>query len=36
MKYGEGDQTREALKVEEILPNGAVLSFQGNPFYLHR
>jgi hypothetical protein len=24
------------LKVEQILPNGAVLSYQGNPFYVHR
>lgn len=36
LKYGEGDQTREDLKVEQILPNGAVLSFQGNPFYVRR
>jgi general secretion pathway protein B len=36
IKYGEGDKTREDLKVEQILPDGAVLSFQGNPFYMHR
>lgn len=36
LKYGDGDQTREDLKVEQILPNGAVLSYRGNPFYLHR
>ena len=36
MKYREGDKTRENLKVEQILPDGTVLSFQGNPFYMHR
>jgi general secretion pathway protein B len=36
LKYGEGNKTREDLTVEQILPNGAVLSFQGNSFYVHR
>lgn len=36
LKYGEGDRTREDLIVEQILQDGAVLSFQGNPFYVHR
>jgi general secretion pathway protein B len=36
LKYGEGEKTREDLTVEQILPNGAVLGFQGNPFYVHR
>ncbi len=36
LKYREGDQTREGLSVERILPDGAVLSHEGHPFYLRR
>lgn len=36
LKYREGDETREGLKVEQILPDGTVLSYQGNPFYVRR
>jgi len=35
-KYGEGDQTRQGMKVERILADGAVLSYRGNPFFVHR
>ena len=36
LKYIQGDTTREGLKVEEILPDGVVLSFEGNRFYKRR
>lgn len=36
LKYGEGEDTREGLRVERILHDGAVLSYQGNPFYVPR
>ncbi len=36
LKYREGEETREGLRVERILPEGAVLSYQGNPFYVSR
>ena len=35
LKTREGERTREGLVVEEILPDGAVLSFEGHPFYRH-
>ncbi len=35
-KYREGDQTRQGMKVERILAEGAVLSYRGNPFFVHR
>jgi general secretion pathway protein B len=36
LKTKEGERTREGLVLEEILPNGAVLSFQGHKFFRHR
>jgi general secretion pathway protein B len=36
LKYSQGDTTREGLKVEEILPDGVVLGFQGHRFYKRR
>lgn len=36
LKYREGEETAQGLKVEQILPDGTVLSFRGNPFYVHR
>lgn len=36
LKYGEGDHTRKGIMVEEIRSDGAVLSHQGRPFFLHR
>jgi general secretion pathway protein B len=36
LKYHEGEQTREGLRIERILTDGAVLSYQGNPFYVAR
>lgn len=35
-KYREGDKTREGLAVERILAQGAVLSHEGNPFFVPR
>jgi len=35
-KYREGDETRQGMKVERILADGAVLSYRGNPFFVHR
>ena len=35
-KYREGDKTREGMTVERILTDGAVLSYKGNPFFVHR
>lgn len=35
-KYREGDETREAMRVEQILAQGAILSHKGNPFFVHR
>jgi general secretion pathway protein B len=35
-KYREGDKTRQGMKVERILAEGAVLSYEGNPFFVHR
>jgi general secretion pathway protein B len=36
LRYREGDKTREGLTVEQIVPQGAVLGFRGNPFFVHR
>jgi general secretion pathway protein B len=36
LKYTPGDTTREGLKVEDIMPDGVVLSFQGHRFYRRR
>lgn len=36
LKYTPGDTTREGLKVEDILPDGVVLSFEGHRFYRRR
>lgn len=36
MRYREGEETREGLRVEQILKEGAVLSYVGNPFYVSR
>jgi hypothetical protein len=36
LKYTQGETTREKLKVEEILPDGVVLGFEGNRFYRRR
>jgi len=35
-KYREGDKTREDMRVEQILAQGAILSHKGNPFFVHR
>jgi len=32
----EGDQTRQGIAVEEILPSGVVLSYEGHRFFRHR
>jgi general secretion pathway protein B len=36
LRYGEGEQTREGIRVERIIPEGAVLSYLGNPFFVRR
>jgi general secretion pathway protein B len=36
LKTREGEETREDITVEQILPDGAVLSFEGNRFFRHR
>jgi len=36
LKYIQGEKTREGLMVEEILPDGVVLSFEGNRFFRRR
>ncbi|MBK1719328.1 general secretion pathway protein GspB [Thiocystis violacea] len=36
LRYREGEETREGLRVEQILKDGAVLSYLGNPFYVPR
>ncbi|MBI5611869.1 MAG: general secretion pathway protein GspB [Gammaproteobacteria bacterium] len=35
-EYRRGDQVQEGLRVEEIVPDGAVLSFRGERFKLRR
>jgi general secretion pathway protein B len=36
LKTREGDESREEITVEQILPDGAVLSFEGNRFFQRR
>ncbi|MEJ2385748.1 MAG: general secretion pathway protein GspB [Chromatiaceae bacterium] len=36
METHEGEQTREGITVDKILPEGAVLSFEGHKFFRHR
>jgi hypothetical protein len=36
LRYHEGEETREGLRVERILQDGAVLSYLGNPFFVSR
>lgn len=36
LRYGEGEETRDGLRVERIIPQGAVLSYMGNPFFVRR
>ena len=36
LKTREGEESREEITVVEILPDGAVLSFDGNRFYQRR
>jgi general secretion pathway protein B len=35
-KYREGERTREDIGVEEILPDGVVLSLEGHRFFRKR
>jgi len=35
-KIREGGATRDGIQVEEILPDGAVLSYDGHRFFQHR
>lgn len=36
LKYREGEETREGLRIERILADGVVLSHDGNPFFVAR
>lgn len=36
LRYAEGEETRDGLRVERIIPEGAVLSYLGNPFFVRR
>ncbi|EGV28472.1 hypothetical protein ThidrDRAFT_3768 [Thiorhodococcus drewsii AZ1] len=36
LRYREGERTREGFGVERIVPEGAVLSYLGNPFFVSR
>jgi general secretion pathway protein B len=36
LRYVEGEETREGIRVERIIPEGAVLSYLGNPFFVRR
>ncbi len=36
LRYHEGEATREGLRVEQILKDGAVLGYLGNSFYVAR
>jgi general secretion pathway protein B len=36
LKMREGERTREGIQVDEILPDGAVLSYDGHRFYQER
>ena len=35
-KLREGDTSPEGLGMQEILPNGVILSFQGHRFFIPR
>jgi general secretion pathway protein B len=35
-KIREGGSTREGIEVEQILPDGAILSYDGHRFFQHR
>ncbi len=35
-KLREGQRTRTGIRVQQILPNGAVLSYEGHQFFQHR
>ncbi|MEA3273869.1 MAG: general secretion pathway protein GspB [Pseudomonadota bacterium] len=36
LRTKQGERTREDITVEEILPDGAVLSYEGHKFFRHR
>jgi general secretion pathway protein B len=36
LKTREGEESREEITVKQILPDGAVLSFEGHEFFQHR
>ena len=36
LRYVEGEETRDGIRVERIIPEGAVLSYLGNPFFVRR
>jgi general secretion pathway protein B len=36
LRYNEGEQTREGLVVEQILPDGVLLAFEGHSFFQRR
>jgi general secretion pathway protein B len=36
LRYVEGEETRDGIRVERIIPEGAVLSYMGNPFFVRR
>jgi general secretion pathway protein B len=36
LRYVEGEETRDGILVERIIPEGAVLSYLGNPFFVRR
>ena len=36
LRYAVGETTREGLKVEQVLSDGVVLSFEGQRFFRRR
>lgn len=36
LRYVEGEETRDGIRIERIIPEGAVLSYLGNPFFVRR
>lgn len=36
LRYIEGEETRDGIRIERIIPEGAVLSYLGNPFFVRR
>ncbi|NCA69608.1 MAG: hypothetical protein EOM91_05785 [Sphingobacteriia bacterium] len=36
LRYLEGEETRDGIRIERIIPEGAVLSYLGNPFFVRR